>query len=90
VGYSWGEIERMAQDPRHWRRKWSAAGERFRGWPMIGDVGGGSGAQLGRDRKDGPGSETLEEEVRRSWREIERMAHDWRRWRRKWSAAGER
>jgi len=49
---------------------------------MIGDVGGGSGAQLGRDRKDGPGLETLEEEVERSWGEIERMAQDRRHWRR--------
>jgi len=38
------------------------------------DVGGGSGVQLGRDREDGPGSETLEEEVGYSWGEIERMA----------------
>ena len=27
------------------------------------DVGGGSGVQLGRDREDGPGLETLDEEV---------------------------
>ena len=43
-----------------------------------------------RDRKDGPGSETLEEEVGHSWGEIERMAQDWRHWRRKWVASGER
>ena len=28
---------------------------RDRGWPRIGDVGVGSGIQLGRDREDGPG-----------------------------------
>ena len=36
-----------------------------------------------RDREDGPGSQTLEEEVGCSWGEIERMAQDPRRWRRK-------
>ena len=28
VVHSWGEIERMAQDRRHCRRKWGASGER--------------------------------------------------------------
>ena len=37
--------------------------------------------QLGKDREDGPGSETLKEEVGRSWGEIERMAQDRRCWR---------
>ena len=28
MGYNWGEIERMAQDRRRWRRKWGTdAGE---------------------------------------------------------------
>ena len=34
-----------------------------------------------RDREDGPGSETLEEEVGHSWGEIERMVQDPRHWR---------
>ena len=38
MGYSWGEIERMAQDRRRWRRKWVTAGERSKGLPRIGDV----------------------------------------------------
>ena len=55
---------------------------------MIGDVGGGSGLQLWRDRVDGPGSETLDEEEGYSWGEIETMAQDRRRWKRKWVTAG--
>ena len=43
----------------------------------------GSRVQLGRDREDDQRSQTLEEEVGRSWSEIERMAQDWRRWSRK-------
>jgi len=43
----------------------------------------GSVVQLERAREDDPGSETLEEEVGRSWGELERIAQDRRRWRRK-------
>ena len=46
-GVHMGRDREMAQDRRHWRRKWGYIWGEIERWPRIGDVGGGSGGTYG-------------------------------------------